>query len=301
MPETTRRAFLDASVLRDQVQTELLLTLADRGAFEPQWSAEVLDEVRRNRPPRLSSEAMDRRLNQLTIAFPKAMVSGYGPLMHRMRADAKGKHILAAAVHGESTLLATENVEAFDPPSTGPYAVQVQKTSSFLNQLAEENSDRDKIAKPESTDIHADAGKGNLKGAPPVKILPSDSMVYPLDSGDSESAAATLIGPDGLERVVPAQMVDILQFVQAAASQWLAVQVGALRHELPIDEAAAAIGMSRDELRFYVARGDLLFRSTDYVDWVNLVSLLAFHRRLHAHRREILTELANEPPWDEDS
>ena len=70
MPEPDRRAFLDANILRGHLQTDVLLTLADKGAFQPRWSAQVLDEVRRNRPPRLSEQAIDHRLNQMNLAFP---------------------------------------------------------------------------------------------------------------------------------------------------------------------------------------------------------------------------------------
>lgn len=70
--------------------------------------------------------------------------------------------------------------------------------------------------------------------------------------------------------MVPSQILEVLQFMQAVTDQWLAVQVTALRHELPIDEAADAISMSREELRLYVSRGELPFRSTEYVDLVML-------------------------------
>ena len=139
MAEPRRQAFLDANVLRGHLQTDVLLTLADNGAFEPKWSAEVLDEVRRNRPERLTEQAIDRRLNQMNRAFPKAMVRDYEDLMPEMRADAKDKHVLAAAVRSKSTVLVTENVKDFDPPTTGEHAMPVQKTSQFLNQLADDD------------------------------------------------------------------------------------------------------------------------------------------------------------------
>jgi len=142
MPEPERQAFLDANVLRGHLQTDVLLTLADNGAFTPRWSAEVLDEVRRNRPPGLSEEAIDRRLNAMNKAFPRAMVTGYEHLVPEMQADAKDKHVLAAAVHSESTVLVTENVKDFSPPTTGPHAIQVDKTSAFLNKLVSDNPER---------------------------------------------------------------------------------------------------------------------------------------------------------------
>jgi hypothetical protein len=44
--------------------------------------------------------------------------------------------------------------------------------------------------------------------------------------------------------------------------QGFAVQITALRHELPIDEAAGVIGMGTDELRTYAAQDAIPFRSS---------------------------------------
>ncbi|GAB2661883.1 PIN domain-containing protein [Kribbella swartbergensis] len=142
MPEPVRRAFLDANVLRGHLQTDVLLTLADFGAFHPRWSAEVLDEVRRNRPSRLPEEAIERRLTQMNLAFPQAMVTGYEYLEAEMHADEKDKHVLAAAVHSRSAILVTENVKDFTAPTSGPHAIRVERTSRFLNHLLEDNPQR---------------------------------------------------------------------------------------------------------------------------------------------------------------
>ncbi|TCN37967.1 PIN domain-containing protein [Kribbella orskensis] len=134
-----RRAFLDANVLRGQLTTDILLTLAYREQFEPRWSQDVLDEVRRNRPPGLPEAAIDKRLATMNRAFPPAMTSGYKHLMPEMRADAKDKHVLAAAVHSNSVVLVTENVKDFDPPNSGKHAMHVEKVSAFLNRLLDDD------------------------------------------------------------------------------------------------------------------------------------------------------------------
>jgi predicted nucleic acid-binding protein len=135
-------AFLDANVLRGQLTTDVMLSLADRKLFEPQWSAEVLDEVKRNRPAGVTAERADARFAQMGKAFPEALVTDYQHLMPEMQADEKDKHVLAAAVHGESDVLVTENTKDFAPPTTGPHAMKVERTSEFLNQLLEENPEQ---------------------------------------------------------------------------------------------------------------------------------------------------------------
>ncbi|MFC5268226.1 PIN domain-containing protein [Kribbella qitaiheensis] len=134
-----RRAFLDANVLRGQLTADILLTLAYREQFEPRWSQEVLDEVRRNCPPGLPEAAIDKRLATMNRAFPPAMTSGYEHLIHEMRADAKDQHVLAAAVHSNSVVLVTENVKDFDPPNSGKHAMHVEKVSAFLNRLLDDD------------------------------------------------------------------------------------------------------------------------------------------------------------------
>lgn len=133
-----RRAFLDANVLRGQLTTDVLLTLAYDERFDARWSQGVLDEVRRNRPPGLPEASIDRRLATMNKAFPRAMVSGHDHLMPDMRADPKDQHVLAAAVHSESDVLVTENIKDFDPPKSGPHAMQIERTSDFLNRLLDD-------------------------------------------------------------------------------------------------------------------------------------------------------------------
>lgn len=75
---TTRKAFLDANVLRGQLTTDIMMTLAHERLYQPKWSP-------------------------------------------------------------EATVLVTENVKDFDPPTSGPRAMPVQKLSPFLNQLADDD------------------------------------------------------------------------------------------------------------------------------------------------------------------
>jgi predicted nucleic acid-binding protein len=135
-------AFLDANVLRGQLTTDIMLSLADRKLYEPQWSAEVLDEVKRNRPAGVTAERADARFAQMSKAFPEALVTDYQHLMPEMQADEKDKHVLAAAVHGQSDVLVTENTKDFAPPTSGPHAMKVERTSEFLNKMLEENPDQ---------------------------------------------------------------------------------------------------------------------------------------------------------------
>ncbi|MFD7153033.1 hypothetical protein ACFV9C_00455 [Kribbella sp. NPDC059898] len=135
-----------------------------------------------------------------------------------------------------------------------------------------------------------------------MDVLPSQSEVFLVEESDRALVAdgPALVAPGGARHQIPPKVFEAMRFVEAAMRQGFAVQVIALRHELPIDEAAAAIGMSAEDLRAYAAEGALPFRSSDYVDWVRLTDVLALDERLRAQRRRALDELLNESDYDED-
>ncbi|MFG1812324.1 hypothetical protein ACGFIF_01045 [Kribbella sp. NPDC049174] len=135
-----------------------------------------------------------------------------------------------------------------------------------------------------------------------MDVLPSQSEIFLLSGDDRRLAAGgpALVGADGARYEVPPKVFEALRFVEEAMRQGFAVKVTALRHELPIDEAAAAIGMGSDDLRAYVGEGAIPFRSTEYVDWVRLADVLAFSERLRKRRREALDEMLSESDYDDD-
>ncbi|MEV6286619.1 PIN domain-containing protein [Kribbella sp. NPDC051770] len=136
------RAFLDANVIRGQLTNDLLLSMAARDVFDPRWTQQVLDEMRRNRPPGVPESKIDGRIDAMNGYFPRAMTDVPAGLEPEMHADAKDQHVLAGAVHSRSDVLVTENVKDFAPPSTGPHAMRVERLSEFLSRKLEENPDR---------------------------------------------------------------------------------------------------------------------------------------------------------------
>jgi hypothetical protein len=134
-----------------------------------------------------------------------------------------------------------------------------------------------------------------------MDVMPGRPKVFLLGEAEwrGSSGGPALVGPDGDRREVPPRVYEALLFVEAALRDGYAVQVTPLRTELPIDEAADAVEMDRDELRLYAARGDIPFRSTQYVDWVHLADVLALNSRINASRDQALQELAADEPRPE--
>lgn len=144
-PEAARpeRAFLDANVILGQQTTDVLLSLAAEGVYEPRWTQQVIDEMRRNRPPGLSEADVDRRIATMKKAFPDAMVEEPPQdLQDQMQADPKDKHVLAGAVHSESGVLVTNNLKDFHPPTSGPNQMRVENLNQFLVRKLEERPEQ---------------------------------------------------------------------------------------------------------------------------------------------------------------
>jgi hypothetical protein len=131
--------------------------------------------------------------------------------------------------------------------------------------------------------------------------LADSARIYLLSDDERQISpnGPAVIGPDGVRRDVPPLVFEAVQHVVEAMRAGKAVKITPLRPELPIDEAADAIGMGRDDLRAYVAEGAIPFRSTEYVDWVRLDDVLTFDRHRREQRRAGIQQLLDEEPWDE--
>jgi len=97
---------------------------------------------------------------------------------------------------------------------------------------------------------------------------------------------------------IPALVFEAVQHVLAAMRAGRGVKITPLRPELPIDEAADAIAIGRDDLRKAVAEGAVPFRSTEYVDWVRLADVIEWDNQRRRSRRAVLDELMGEDPSD---
>lgn len=125
---------LDACVLVPIRLATSLLWLAERGLFHPLWSEQILDEVERNLP-RLGIQAgkAARRVGLMCDSFgSEALINGFDHLVDQMTCDAKDRHVLAAAVHGEADAIATFNLRDFPDDSVIPYGIRVVSPEDLL-------------------------------------------------------------------------------------------------------------------------------------------------------------------------
>jgi len=137
------RVFLDANVIRGQLTTDIMMSLAAKEVVVLRWSHKVMAEARRNRPIGVSQEAIDRRLAKMNRFIPLAMVTGFEDRMPAMRVrDENDRHVLAAAVHSNCATLVTQNDRDFDPPESGRNHISVERLSVFLTRKLDEEPRR---------------------------------------------------------------------------------------------------------------------------------------------------------------
>lgn len=127
------RALLDTCVLFKPLLCDTLLSIAEEGVFQPLWSVDILEELRRNLLAYGIAEApVERRVSQMMEHFPGSTLDGYEQLIPAMANDPKDRHVLAAAVHGSAELIVTENVRDFPAHTVKPHDIDVSNQDEFL-------------------------------------------------------------------------------------------------------------------------------------------------------------------------
>jgi hypothetical protein len=135
-------AFLDASLLIPMPICDTLLRSAEAGLFTPRWSADILAEIERNLGPWIGKEPARRRLAAMRVAFPRAMVTGYGHLIETMTNHPKDRHVLAAAVVADAGLIVTANVRDFPRDALEAHRIFAWPPDTFLAYLLKIHANR---------------------------------------------------------------------------------------------------------------------------------------------------------------
>ena len=127
---------LDTCVLYPAHLRDTLLRLAERDLYQVLWSADIIEELRRNLLEEgFDVEAVDYLCAEMQGAFPDAEVSGYQPLLDSMTCDPKDRHVLAAAVRSNAAAIVTFNLDDFPDSSVDPFEIDVIHPDRFLLDL----------------------------------------------------------------------------------------------------------------------------------------------------------------------
>jgi predicted nucleic acid-binding protein len=125
---------LDANVMFPYTLRDTLLRAAEQDLYLLGWSAEILEEMRRNLVTKgITTEEKSRSLVQaIQEAFPEGEITGYEYLIPAMPNDPKDRHVAAAAVRAGAQLIVTENLKDFRKLPDG---LEVKTADAFLCDL----------------------------------------------------------------------------------------------------------------------------------------------------------------------
>lgn len=108
---------LDANVLYPQWLRDVMLTLAAMGYYDPVWSQQIIEEMRRNvlrNHPDIDSQHFDdSTVAALRRAFPDAWVEVSDELVAEMNNTPEDRHVLATAVAAGAQMVVTANTAHF--------------------------------------------------------------------------------------------------------------------------------------------------------------------------------------------
>ncbi|MFB7517572.1 putative toxin-antitoxin system toxin component, PIN family [Streptomyces sp. NPDC056144] len=127
-----QRVVLDTCVLYPNYLRDTLLRLTEAELYEPLWSADILEELRRNIAERIGEGKAKRLVESLERTFPDSSVTEYASLIPVMGNEPKDRHVLAAAVRGQAQAVVTVNLRDFPQAAADPYDIEILHPDDFL-------------------------------------------------------------------------------------------------------------------------------------------------------------------------
>ena len=145
------RAVLDTNVLWGQYTRDLLLTLAERGAYAPIWSTRILTGLERhgaslraqtlitahgmeaNEAHAMAQRYYERLLSEIERTFPQSRCDDYEALIARCDNAEHDRHVLALALRTDAAIIVTNNLKDFPPASLKPHGVRACSLDDFLS------------------------------------------------------------------------------------------------------------------------------------------------------------------------
>jgi hypothetical protein len=132
-------AVYDACVLYPAPLRDLLMWLGLSGRFRARWSPQIHDEWKRNlliNRPDLTSAQLDRTSGLMDLAIPDGLVTGYEALIAGLTLpDADDRHVLAAAIRCNASVIVTFNEKDFPSSALAPYGIEAQHPDFFIDNL----------------------------------------------------------------------------------------------------------------------------------------------------------------------
>ena len=115
------KVVLDACVLFPFSLRDTLLHIAEAGLYQLYWSAEILEEMRRNlvKQQRATESKSSQLVTVMNQAFPDAMINDYELLIPMMTNHEQDRHVVAAAVKAKAKIIVHIKPSSFSSTSPG--------------------------------------------------------------------------------------------------------------------------------------------------------------------------------------
>jgi len=132
-------AIYDSCVLYPAPLRDFLMWLALSGRFRARWSAAIHEEWTRNlqqNRPDISAKQIERTVALMNAAVPDAMVTEYEMLIDGLELpDPDDRHVLAAAIRCNASVIVTFNERDFPAASIAPFGIEAQHPDAFVDYL----------------------------------------------------------------------------------------------------------------------------------------------------------------------
>ena len=129
----------DACVLYPAPLRDFLMWLALSGRFRARWSAQIHEEWKRNllkNRSDITPEQLDRTSALMDRAIPDALVTGHDVLVPGLNLpDADDRHVLAAAIRCNASVIVTFNERDFPESVLAPFGIEAQHPDEFAENL----------------------------------------------------------------------------------------------------------------------------------------------------------------------
>lgn len=134
---------LDTNVMYPLWIRDLLLWFAHHDLYTPKWSNHIFDEwlavMKRNGVPK---EEAYKRTQMVNEAFPDAFVENYEPLIETLTLpDIKDRHVLAAAIKTNASLIVTNNLKDFPKEYLSSFGLSAKNADDFFTDIIDLNHD----------------------------------------------------------------------------------------------------------------------------------------------------------------
>jgi PIN domain len=135
-------AVCDACVLYSITMADLLTSLGEAGLYYPRWTREIHEEWIRNvienrgSSGTVTREKLEARRDAMIDAIEDSLVEGYEELIPTITlSDSDDRHVLAAAIKSEATLILTINLKDFPQQMLAAWNLIAKHPDDFTSEL----------------------------------------------------------------------------------------------------------------------------------------------------------------------